>query len=184
MDPAAYARALQKFFYKDGRHISLAGSALGLCGEAAEVVQLFEEAQPGQDVGQFHTNLKLELGDVLWYVAAMFDSLGKTMLDIDSMFPAPDLQKLVSYAGELEITDLLLHMGRHAGHAADRIKKYEWHGKTLDQNGLFADLTNIVTIVSELAARTGMTVEELFQANVDKLEARYPGGFTEGGGNR
>lgn len=64
----------------DGRE-SLAILALGVAGEAGEVADLIKK-----HVGHGHDlnleKLKLELGDVLWYVAAMARVLGVPLSEI------------------------------------------------------------------------------------------------------
>jgi NTP pyrophosphatase (non-canonical NTP hydrolase) len=70
---------------------------LGLCGEAGEVADKVKKVlRDGQ--GQFSpaviTGLKLELGDVLWYVAQLASELG---LELDQIAQA-NLDKLASRA--------------------------------------------------------------------------------------
>lgn len=60
---------------------ALAWNALGLTGEAGEVADLIKKV-----IGHGHAldveKLKLELGDVLWYIAALANDLGITLQDI------------------------------------------------------------------------------------------------------
>lgn len=61
--------------------ISIAWNALGLAGEAGEVAELAKKGvfhQHGVDVDAF----KKELGDVLWYTAALCTRLGLDMSDV------------------------------------------------------------------------------------------------------
>jgi NTP pyrophosphatase (non-canonical NTP hydrolase) len=68
---------------------------LGLCGEAGEVADKVKKVIRDQQ-GAFSTDtvaaLKLELGDVLWYVAQLASELG---LDLDGVAQA-NLDKLAS----------------------------------------------------------------------------------------
>ena len=70
---------------------------LGLCGEAGEVADKVKKVIRDDD-GVFsesvRESLKLELGDVLWYVAQLASELG---FDLDSIARA-NLEKLASRA--------------------------------------------------------------------------------------
>ncbi len=70
---------------------------LGLCGEAGEVADKVKKVIRDRD-GRFTPDvveaLKLELGDVLWYVAQLATELG---LDLDAVAVA-NLDKLASRA--------------------------------------------------------------------------------------
>lgn len=68
------------FFITDDE-IMLAWNALGLAGEAGEVADLIKKGVFHQH-GLDHEKLKKELGDVLWYVAALCTRLGFTMSEV------------------------------------------------------------------------------------------------------
>jgi NTP pyrophosphatase (non-canonical NTP hydrolase) len=51
--------------------------ALGLCGEAGEVADKIKKTVRGDDpLYKVSGEIALELGDVLWYIAALADDLG------------------------------------------------------------------------------------------------------------
>ena len=70
---------------------------LGLCGEAGEVADKVKKVIRDRD-GQFdqavRDDLRLELGDVLWYVAQLCTELGLSLEDV----AAANLEKLASRA--------------------------------------------------------------------------------------
>jgi NTP pyrophosphatase (non-canonical NTP hydrolase) len=178
MGPSDYSKAIEKLFYKDGKHIPTTISVLGLCGEAAEVTALFESTVGNTDwnTDQFTRELKLELGDVMWYVAAILDSQGNDCTALEPSDLGVETVLLPRLCGVLSM---------HAGHIADMVKKEAWHGKFFNLDTLIAELSAVALIVEEIGSRFGLEMEEICQANVDKLEARYPGKtFTEGGGIR
>jgi NTP pyrophosphatase (non-canonical NTP hydrolase) len=76
---------------------------LGLCGEAGEVADKVKKVIRDQQ-GAFSVDtvaaLKLELGDVLWYVAQLASELG---LDLEGVAQA-NLDKLASRAARNVIT--------------------------------------------------------------------------------
>ena len=54
--------------------------ALGLCGEAGEVADKIKKTIRGDSTLEQATgDIAMELGDVLWYVAALADDLGATL---------------------------------------------------------------------------------------------------------
>ena len=68
------------FVLTDG-DITLLWNALGLAGEAGEVAELVKKGILHQH-GLDHDRLKKELGDVLWYTAALCTRLGVDMSDV------------------------------------------------------------------------------------------------------
>ena len=53
---------------------------LGLCGEAGEVAEKVKKyIRDNGDIRELQVSVKKELGDVLWYIAALCDELGLTM---------------------------------------------------------------------------------------------------------
>ena len=70
--------------------------ALGLCGEAGEVAEKIKKViRDGVDYGyeeEFKADLTKELGDVLWYVAALASDLDISLSDVAEK----NVQKLAS----------------------------------------------------------------------------------------
>lgn len=71
-----------------------------------------------------------------------------------------------------------LGLTSEAGEVATMIKHHYFHGKTLDQIALCEELGDILWYVSTMAAAFGFTLEDVAQANIEKLRARYPNGFS------
>lgn len=77
MDMAEYQREAARTLNTGDELRGLAACALGIAGEAGEVADLFKKALYHLHPLD-HAALKKELGDVLWYIAAI-----ATLLDID-----------------------------------------------------------------------------------------------------
>ena len=65
-----------------------------------------------------------------------------------------------------------------AGEAIDIVKKWLAQGHELDKAHLAKELGDIAWYLAETATALGLTLEEILQANIDKLRARYPEGFS------
>lgn len=71
-----------------------------------------------------------------------------------------------------------------AGEVADIVKKYLYHGKSLDLNHLEEEIGDTLYYLQALCNLVGLTFGDCTQKNADKLKKRYPNGFVEGGGKR
>lgn len=73
------------------------------------------------------------------------------------------------------------------GAFCDMVKKQEWHGKTFPSLALRDALIAVFVELGMLAWDNRLYMDTVMQANIDKLNKRYPldkGGFVEGGGVR
>jgi len=68
-------------FQLGDKETMISWNALGLAGEAGEVADLIKKGIY-HERGLDHDKLKKELGDVLWYVAALSRDLGFTLSEI------------------------------------------------------------------------------------------------------
>ena len=64
-----------------------------------------------------------------------------------------------------------------AGEFCDLIKKWRFHDHPLDREHLKKELGDIAWYIAEAADALGLTLEEVLNANIEKLRARYPEGF-------
>lgn len=82
---------------------------------------------------------------------------------------------------ELEKRDVLINsvMGLcgEAGEAIDIVKKWMAQGHALDKEQLVKELGDIAWYLAEAATALDMPLEDILQANIDKLKYRYPKGF-------
>ncbi len=65
-----------------------------------------------------------------------------------------------------------------SGEAIDLVKKWMMQGHALDKAHLAKELGDIAWYLAETATAIGYDLETILQANIDKLKARYPDGFT------
>ena len=64
-----------------------------------------------------------------------------------------------------------------SGEAIDIVKKWLAHGHDLDREHLIKELGDIAWYLAEAATALDVPLEEVLQANIDKLKKRYPDGF-------
>ena len=65
-----------------------------------------------------------------------------------------------------------------SGEAIDIVKKWMAHGHELDKDHLAKALGDIAWYLAEAATALDMALEEILQANIEKLKNRYPEGFS------
>lgn len=82
---------------------------------------------------------------------------------------------------ELDKKDILINsvMGLcgESGEAIDIVKKWLAQGHELDKDHLAKELGDIAWYLAEAATTLDLSLEDILQANLDKLKKRYPQGF-------
>lgn len=66
-----------------------------------------------------------------------------------------------------------------AGEAIDIVKKWFAQGHELDKEHLAKELGDIAWYLAEAATALDIPLEDILQANINKLKQRYPNGFEE-----
>ncbi len=77
-----------------------------------------------------------------------------------------------------------LGLAGEAGECVDIIKKHLGHNRPLDREKLILELGDVFWYMNALCAHIGVSFEEVFAANIIKIEKRYPNGvpFSHGSG--
>lgn len=65
-----------------------------------------------------------------------------------------------------------------SGEAIDIVKKWLAQGHALDREHLAGELGDVAWYLAEAATALGMPLEDILRANLEKLERRYPDGFS------
>ncbi len=82
---------------------------------------------------------------------------------------------------ELSKRDILINsvMGLcgEAGEAIDIVKKWMAHGHELDRDHLAKELGDIAWYLAEAATALDLSLNDILEANIEKLKKRYPQGF-------
>lgn len=66
-----------------------------------------------------------------------------------------------------------------AGEVTDIFKKVIFHGHKDNYDEIRKELGDVLHYLSGLATICGMSLEDVAQKNIDKLQKRYPNGFSE-----
>ena len=65
-----------------------------------------------------------------------------------------------------------------SGEAIDIVKKWLAQGHPLHREHLAGELGDVAWYLAEAATALGMPLEDILRANLEKLERRYPDGFS------
>jgi NTP pyrophosphatase (non-canonical NTP hydrolase) len=77
-----------------------------------------------------------------------------------------------------EVLELAMKLAMSTGQTADLLKKQIHHEHGKDREAMKKELGDDLWYIQAIAARYGLTLEEVAQANIDKLKSRYPNGWT------
>mgnify|MGYP003290714156 CR=1 FL=1 len=87
---------------------------------------------------------------------------------------------LVSQDGRKDLVlNGVLGLAGECGECCDIVKKNRFQGHDLDKEHLKDELGDVLWYIAETCSGLGITLEECAQYNLDKLHARYPGGFSK-----
>lgn len=148
--------------------------ALGLAGESGELIELLKKHW-----GHKHEldldKLKKEAGDCFWYVAALALQFDITLDEISPRYLGarkPPVTSIQSYA---------LRLAGCVGSVARVLDAY-WMSRYPPadiQRTLRQRLSLVFIVLERIIEHFGLSLGEVLEANVEKLRARYPNGFSE-----
>lgn len=109
-----YGKAVQERFFIKEREAQIVNSVLGLSGEAGEVADLFKKflfhpKSKFKDQAKMKTDLRSELGDVLWYLSALNELMfGDSLLDLAKDNIKKLTERYPELYGNVKLSDLTL----------------------------------------------------------------------------
>lgn len=77
-----------------------------------------------------------------------------------------------------QIVYCCLGLAGEAGEVIDHVKKHEFHGHDLNMEEVKNELGDVFWCFTVLRETLGFSLEEIMDANIQKLRARYPDGFS------
>ena len=81
-------------------------------------------------------------------------------------------------AGRADLVCAALGLAGESGEFADSVKKWKYHGHQLDYAHLIEEVGDVLWYCALAARELGVTLEDVANENVLKLQRRYPGGFS------
>ena len=79
---------------------------------------------------------------------------------------------------EQRMLNAVLGLCGESGEIADYLKKAIYHGHSLDQEKLINEAGDVLWYVVQLLDSMGVSLALAMQRNIEKLERRYPEGFS------
>jgi NTP pyrophosphatase (non-canonical NTP hydrolase) len=76
------------------------------------------------------------------------------------------------------LANAALGLTGEAGEVAEHVKKHLFHGTPLDRDAVVKELGDCLWYVAALAGVLGVRLGEVGAANIEKLQRRYPDGFS------
>lgn len=89
------------------------------------------------------------------------------------------IERVQKAPGQARVLHAALGIAGESGELVDAIKKHVMYGKDLDIANVKEELGDMLWYMSLLLDAIGSSYEEVMQINHDKLEKRFPSGFTE-----
>lgn len=153
---------------------------MGLMGESGELVDIFKKIYCHRDgAAQYEDHIKKELGDVLWYAAAMATQMG---LKLEYA-----LEVYKNHMGEMHIPRQIPIPAHYAAQiTAQAVRLYvivynanEFKSPISNMQVLLS-LGKIVNESKGLSAVLNYGFENVMTLNIEKLMKRHPQGFERG----
>lgn len=79
---------------------------------------------------------------------------------------------------QLQQVNMAMGLAGEAGETVEIVKKAIFHGHELDRDRLTKELGDVLFYLVSLATAAGIPFQSVVQGNVNKLDARYPAGFS------
>lgn len=148
---------------------------MGMNGEAGECIDMIKK-----NLFQGHEfdeeEFLNELGDVCWYTVLLADKLG---LDFDRLTAEVERDdiKLAYDQKETKGLEYILEINKQCGNLVDVFKSMERSKVSSMIKGL-RSIRSILYYVNNIAVIFDKTLEDIFEINKNKIETRYPNGFS------
>lgn len=158
---------------------------LGLMGESGEVAEKIKKMirdDQGKMTADRRTALRGELGDVLWYIAAICE---EAKLDMGYLYVLALGVDFKAYPLK-NISRLIFKLQQQVSHISLLIEQavYEPSKKNIDPlSPLPTDITILIGLVDEICILCGLNIQEVAKFNLQKLASRKQRGVLQGSGD-
>lgn len=192
-------REYQKIARETAIYINIENSrmiypAIGLIGESGEVAEKIKKLIRDDGCNMSVSSPKIEpirvsaiakeLGDCCWYLANVCCDTG---LDLSMMYDMRGAS-IIQQLRKLLLPQLVLHMNRHASAVSESLEKWCYqYNCQLNAANEFPEMPNhlshIIACIEEIAQRCGLTLKEIYVANIENLRGRKQRGTLHGSGD-
>ena len=138
------------------QELMLVWNAIGLAGEAGELLDELSSEE-----------MEKELGDVLWYLSALFTIIKA---------PLPILSPL--HAADYGLNKALRMLVVDCAKVVDEIKKQIFHDHGFNSDEIYALLCDVCDSINRVLWANSIDIEKVMGINIAKLDERYPEGFS------
>ncbi len=146
--------------------IMVVWNAIGLAGEGGEIASLVLDSPHLID------EVSDELGDAVWYVAAIATKLA---LPLERIVRIADQGQFLYTSAEIMAIRLFIHTGK----VCDLIKKGVFHRHGLDIEEIEKELSGCMAMIMALSGEYRLALRStIMSGNLKKLEKRFEKGFT------
>lgn len=77
-----------------------------------------------------------------------------------------------------QLANMVIGMSGETGEVCDIVKKHLYQGHAMQYHKLYEEIGDVMWYVANLCNALDFDLEEIMQENVDKLNRRYPHGFS------
>lgn len=152
--------------------------AIGVSGEAAELLECFQNANFHSLDSEAMSNLVEELGDLEFYLEGFRQVAGidRAVILQWAMENGDDAARMASTSAPV-LAQLGSALNVWAGKFLDQVKRSAIYRKDVLPSAILSPLAAIETIMRRIRLTTGVTREVVLEANHAKLSVRYKGLF-------
>jgi NTP pyrophosphatase (non-canonical NTP hydrolase) len=104
--------------------------------------------------------------------------------DLGQLVACDEYQDFVTALNQAGFQATCLGLAGECGELLDAIKKRDYHGVEITKDTIEDELGDVLFYVVALASAEGLNIADVMKRNTAKLKARYPRGYTSGGGVR
>lgn len=156
------AKSNAQFIENVTHNFDILHSAIGMSTETAELIELL----PLQNTSTWQDKFMYELGDLMWYITLMMRHyrVAPNIVQLDERSLSVTLNIMVVLTGKL----------------LSIVKAKLIYDRPIEENNVIEILQRITSYIDQVAQRyLQIDLGKVMEANVKKLQKRYPQGFTQ-----
>ena len=146
----------------------------GIVGLMSEIFELNHAI-----VKEDKVNILEELGDMLWYTALMVNALfpDKDVIN-DGSLGQPDPSTIAEFSTG-DMLGISVAIANLISLMADWYKKVTFYKLDINKESMVRWIETMLGLINFLIYTNGSTSSQVMKTNIDKLKARYEGGFSK-----